>query len=241
VADLCPGCHRPIAVRRAPRCLYCGAALPEPALAAPVAEDPLVAKLRAAYVLLARCRSDGDLAPAAPWLDPALAQTLQQEVDGDRRSGVRHVIDKVTLGAVGLSEPGDAGTRNARIDALYAEYWQDIGSHMILRGLRGAKPHRELWRLEPVAAGSTAPDTGDRCPGCGADVSAKVDPRCPYCGLVPTWNRLGYRLCAIERADPAHVAAEWKQSLAGELGAHGALPEDDPMTHFLTALRDLLS
>src|SRR5262245_19033615 len=120
---VCTQCGRNVAVRHVEVCIYCGAALPAPpeGTGGSSVEEPLSSAVRAAFVLLARCRTAGDLAPALPFLGAALAEELAQEIAQDRRSAVRHVIDRLTVGAVVLA--GSAGgARTARIDAVYAEY-----------------------------------------------------------------------------------------------------------------------
>ncbi|HJZ87916.1 MAG TPA: hypothetical protein VKN99_22230 [Polyangia bacterium] len=238
---VCGKCGRPVAVKRAPACIYCGAPLPaQPADAAPQAPaDPLLARVRSAFLLLARCRTEGDLQPALPWLGPDLREELQQEIEHDRRSGVRHVIDRVTVGAIALGGSADEA-RTARIDALYAEYWQDVRSHMILRGLRGAKPRRETWHLEPAPQNGSgvASADADQCPGCGAPLGATLDGKCSYCGLVPSANRLGLMLVRVTREDPEAVAAEWRTSVDAQLRLHR---DDDPVLAFLTAVKNFLS
>jgi hypothetical protein len=230
-------------VRHATVCLYCGATLPaDPSpLAAPAPEDPLAPLVRACFTLLCRCRSRGELGPALPWLDDALAQRFADEIDTCKRSGLVHVIDRVSVGGVQIGEE-QAGGRSVRIDAVYAEYWQDERSRMILRGLRSAKPHRITWHLvRDVEAQGGA---GDRCRGCGADLGLGVDVKCPYCGLVPSQNRLGYRLRDMRHDDPSAVFVEWKRRLASDpsLGRSvlGDSPTEGALGEFLTALAEAL-
>jgi len=239
--SVCTQCGRNVAVRHARACIYCGAALPEapPEPAAATREEPLASAVRAAFVLVARCRTEGDLAPALPFLGESVAEELAQEIAQDRRSAVHHVIDRVTVGAVVLHDAPPV-QRTARIDAVYAEYWQDLGSRMILRGLRGAKPHREIWQLAPLAAGpgAAAAVSGDRCSGCGAPLGAALDGRCSYCGLCAQTNRLGALVVGIQREDPGRIYEEWKQKLGAQLAQ---LPErdDDPVIGFLRLLKGL--
>lgn len=218
-----------MAVRHVPRCVYCGAALPAQPMAPQAPADPMLDRVRSCFALLARCRTAGDLGPAMPWLGQAIAEQLQDEIDSNRRSEVRHVIEHVTVGDVTMAL--DVGAM--RIDAVYAEYWQDVRSHMIVRGLRGAKPHRETWRLAPGRGGDEA--VRDRCSGCGADLGARIDVKCPYCGLVPSINRLGFMVTGIEREDPAAIYEEWKHKLASFENRSGL---DDFLEALRTVLRD---
>ena len=216
-----------MAVRHVPRCVYCAAELPATPIAPAPKPDPVLERIRSCFALLARCRTAADLGAALPWLAPVVAEQLQDEIDRNRRSEVNHVIDQVTVGGVTMAP--DVGA--ARIDAVYAEYWQDIRSHMVVRGYRRAKPHRETWRL---AAGRLADaETRDRCSGCGADLGARIDVKCPYCGLVPHVNRLGFVVTAIEREDPAVIYEEWK-------GKIGDYEERSGLEEFLEALRGVL-
>ena len=215
-------------MRHVPRCVYCGGELPPEPIAAPQAPaDPVVERIRSCFALLARCRTAGDLGPTLPWLAPAMAEQLQDEIDVDRRSEVKHVIDHVAVGGVTMAL--DVGA--ARIDAVYAEYWQDVRSHMVVRGYRRAKPHRETWRLAPGRL--TDADTRDRCSGCGADLGARIDIKCPYCGLVPRANRLGFVVTAIDREDPGQVYEEWKSKI-------GTYEQRSGLEDFLEALRGVL-
>jgi hypothetical protein len=110
---------------------------------------------------------------------------------------------------------------------------------MIVRGLRGAKPHRETWRLAPAPA--TDPPLRDRCAGCGADLGARIDLKCPFCGLVPPINRLGFIVISMDREDPAAIYEEWK----ARLGEHGTkltdrhVTMDDPIRFFIDTLRGI--
>src|SRR5262249_40966903 len=108
--------------------------------------------------------------------------------------------------------------------SAFAEYWQDLRSHMVLRGLRTPKPHRETWQIAPPDS-SVHPVTGTKCDECGA-AFAPDQMRCQYCRTPRAIDPLGHKLLSIVREDPAILHEEWKAKLAQSGLSKSTLLED---------------